>query len=257
MQDTHDRLVGADNAARAELRKLRREVETVAADDVAAYAAALAAGETPPKARAAKIKDRIRDLELRVVPGIDEALWHFVTEVREGLRPNADDDYRRLLDKELPRWQPPDTGRRDQPTPPQHLKPRPRDIVQWVEDGIGRVDRFLAEAAEGAGRKERQKKAGAAMYAAEREYDREQRERIEAEEADMTPLQRNNRMIAQQTRGSVPWPPFDRRAWLEANGLLEDYGWTQGGGVIEVKGGRQQKVEFVPASDLQPASTEA
>lgn len=257
LQETQDRLQAADNSAHAELRKLRQEIETVATDDVSVYADALTSGETPPKARAARIKDRVRDLELRVIPGIDEATWRFVHEVRAVLRPDADESYKRLLDKELPRWQAPATGRRDQPAPPQHLKPRPRDILAWVEAGIGRVDRFFAEAAEKAERDDRKRKATNAVNAAQAAYNGEQRRLLDEREAAMSPTARNAFAVAQAKAQTPPWPDFDRRAWLEANGLLEDYDYVQPGARIQVKGGRSTPVEFVPASDLQPASTEA
>lgn len=250
LQETEARLQAADNSAHAELRKLRQEIETVATDDVAAYADALTEGGSLPKARAAKIKERVRDIELRVIPGIDEAMWRFVAQVRDELRPDADDNYRSLLNAELKRWQPPATGRRDQPVQPRHLKPRPKNIVQWVESGIGRVDRVLAEAAEKADRKERQRKATAAVNRAQAAYEREQRQHIEEEESRMTPLQRNNRQLAQQKTGSVPWRPFDRYEFLKREGLLEDYGYVQPGQTIQVQGGREQRIEQVPASEL-------
>lgn len=250
LQETQDRLQAARNSAHAELRTLRTEIETATTDDVAAYADALASGGTPPKARAQKIKERVKDLELRVIPAVDEAMWRFVATVRDELRPDADDHYRSLLNAELKRWQPPDTGRRDQPARPQHLKPRPKDIVQWVEDGIKRIDSFLAEAAEKADRKERQRRAAAAVNNAQAAYDREQREALDAREAEMSPTARNAFRVAQLKSQAPPWQPFDRRAFLEREGLLEDYGWVQGGNTIEVKGGRETRIEQVPAAEL-------
>jgi hypothetical protein len=251
LQETEARLYAADNSAHAELRKLRTEIDTVATDDVAAYAEALGEGQPLPKAKAAKLKDRIRDLELRVIPAVDEAMWRFAGQVREALRPDADDNYRSLLDKNLKRWDRPNTGRPDQPAPEQHATlRRPTSIVSWVEAGVERVDRQLAEWDAKAEREERKRAATRAVDRAQSAYNSEQRRLLDEREAKMTPLQRNNFLIAQSRSQSPPWPDFDRRAFLEREGLLEDYEWVHGNGGFSVKGGRSIPVEQVPASEL-------
>jgi hypothetical protein len=86
LQETDARLQAANDSTYAELRKLRGEIDTVTTDDVAAYAEALAEGGTLPKPRATKLKERVKDLELRVIPAIDEAMWAFACRARDELR---------------------------------------------------------------------------------------------------------------------------------------------------------------------------
>ncbi len=86
LQDTEARLQAANDSTYAELRKLRGEIDTVTTDDVAAYAEALAEGSALPKPRATKLKERVKDLELRVIPAIDEAMWAFACRARDELR---------------------------------------------------------------------------------------------------------------------------------------------------------------------------
>src|SRR5580704_13692140 len=104
LTSTEKRLRAADAKAHAELRTAREALETAGRDDVDAAASALLAGDDVPKAHAQHLRERIRDLEVRVIPGIDEALWRFAAEVSERLRPDADDNYKRLLKADLKRW---------------------------------------------------------------------------------------------------------------------------------------------------------
>jgi hypothetical protein len=250
LQETEKRLRAADAKAYAELRTAREALETAGRDDVDAAASALLAGAAAPKARAGKLSERIRDLEVRVIPGIDEALWRFVGQVRDELRPDADDNYKRLLSAELKRWQPPDPGRRDRPAPTQHLQPRPKDVVSWVEAGIDRIDRMLSKKRDEAERAERKRAAQRKVDRAQSVYDQEQRIKLDEEEARMSPETVNSRRLNRQRNGAPPWRPFDRFAFLQREGLLEDYGYVQPGAVVQVKGGRSILVEQVPASEL-------
>jgi hypothetical protein len=86
LQDIEDRLQAANDSTYAELRKVRGEIDTVTTDDMAAYADALIEGGTLPRPRAAKLKARVTDLELRVIPAVDEAMWTFACRALEELR---------------------------------------------------------------------------------------------------------------------------------------------------------------------------
>ncbi len=217
LRETEVRLRATDNSTHASLRKARHDLDNVRGDDREAYATALLAGGTLPKARAVKLRDQIRDYEVRVIPGIDEALWMLARQVRETIRPDLDPSTHRTLDTELRRWQPPDTYDPSAPAPERHLAPRPDDIVQWVVDGIARLERFIAEQEAKAEVDRRKKEAYRRVQVAQGIHDRAERQRI-GEWAD-----------AHQFANMPPgWPiQFDRKKFLEDEGLLEDYDYVE------------------------------
>lgn len=243
-----------ETEVRQELADLEQKVDTSAADDRAAYAEALAAGAAVPKPTSARIKDRIRDIKMRVLPGTDEALWTLVPKVVEAVGPNVNDQ---ILTKNLCRWQRPDPGRCDQPSPTQHLAHRPMSVVDWVLSRIAAVKVSEAKQQEKDDREARKRAATERVNQAQSAYNAEQSILLHEKQERMSPTARNAAIIAQNKSQSPPWPDFDRRAFLEREGLLEAYGWVMGGGSIEVKGGNRQEVEFVPKEALMPASTQA
>lgn len=217
LRETEARLRAADNSTHAALRKARHDLENVRGDDRQAYAVALLAGDSLPKARAVKLREQIRDYEVRVIPGIDEALWMLARQVRETIRPDLDPSTHRTLDKELRRWQPPDPHDLSAPAPERHLAPRPDDIVQWVVDGIARLERFIAELEAKAETDRRKKAAYGRVQKAQSEYDRQERQRV-------------GEWVESHRFANLPpgWPiPFDRKKFLEDEGLLEDYGYVE------------------------------
>lgn len=240
-----------ETEVRQERAGLLLKVDTAAADDRRAYAEALAAGAAVPKPTSAKIKERIADIDMRVLPGCDESLWLLVDRVIEEAEPDVD---LRILRKNLRRWQPPDPGRKDQPAPTHNLAHRPADVVDWVLDKIAAVERSQAKRAEDAERAERKREAERRVNRAQTLYNAEQQRLLEEADARKSSAAR---MHAQVARQAQPWAPFDRRAFLEREGLLEAYGYVQPGQSIQVQGGNRQEVEFVPKSDLQPTATEA
>lgn len=242
-----------DAEVHAELADLRRKADKAQADDVAAYADAMAAGAAAPKATASKIKERMRDIEQRVIPGLDESLWLLVAKVLEALQPDVDEQ---ILGKNLRRWQPPDPGRKDRPAPTRYLAHRPASIVDWVLGRIAAVERSEAEQREKDDRERRKREATRKVDAAQATYDREQSLLLAEKEARMSVTAVNAARIAANKSQTPLWPKFNRLAFLEREGLAEDYGWTQHG--ISVKGGREQRVEQVPASEINATNyTEA
>lgn len=217
LRETEVRLRATDNSSYASLRKARHDLENVRGDDREAYARALLAGGALPKARAVKLREQIRDYEVRVIPGIDEALWMLARQVRETIRPDLDPSTHRTLDAELRRWQPPDTHDPSAPAPERHLAPRPDDIVQWVVDGIARLERFITEQEVKAEVDRRKKEAYRRVQVAQGIHDRAERQRV------------GEWVEAHQFANLPPgWPiPFDRKKFLEAEGLLEDYGYVE------------------------------
>ncbi|HEY3959609.1 MAG TPA: hypothetical protein VGL68_03765 [Solirubrobacteraceae bacterium] len=255
LKETEARLRATDNGAHASLRTKRKELETAAADDVAAASAALLAGEAVPKPKAVKLHAEVRDIESRVLLAVDDALWGLAGQVREVLRPDADDGYRGALDKQLKRWQKPDPKNPNVPAQTQHLKPRPKDIVAWVEQGVSNLDRLLDEQREKDERAERKRAATERVNAAQSEYHREQSIAYDERESRMTVTARNAARIAADKAQTPLWPPFNRLAFLEREGLVEDYGWTQHGVRVQ---GRETKVEQVPAAEINATNaTEA
>jgi hypothetical protein len=229
---------------RQERAELLRKVDTAAADDRRAYAEALAAGAAVPKPTSAKIKERIRDIEQRVLPGCDESLWLLVDRVIEAVQPDVDLG---ILRKNLRRWQPPDPGRKDRPAPTHNLAHRPACVVDWVLGRIATVEASQAKRHDEAERAERNREAERRVNRAQTLYNAEQQRLLEEADAKKSPAAR---MHAQVARQAQPWAPFDRRAFLEREGLLEDYGYVQPGQSIQVQGGNHQEVEFVPASEM-------
>src|ERR1700722_19921443 len=76
LKATEARLREAEADALASLHHARSALETAGRDDREAYAAALAGGEQPPKEpRTPKLVATIRDIEKRVLPAVDDALW--------------------------------------------------------------------------------------------------------------------------------------------------------------------------------------
>jgi hypothetical protein len=239
---------------KSEFADLRQKAVTAQKADVDAYAEALAAGAPVPKATASKIKERMRDIEMRVLPSADESLWLLVPKVREAVKPDVKEQF---LTQNLKRWQAPDPHRRDQPSPTQHLAHRPMSVVDWVLSRIAAVKVSEAEQQEKDDREARKRAATERVNQAQSAYNAEQSILLHEKQERMSPTARNAAIIAQNKSQSPPWPDFDRRAFLEREGLLEAYGWVMGGGSIEVKGGNGQEVEFVPKEALMPASTQA
>jgi hypothetical protein len=217
LRETEARLRAAENGSYASLRAKKRDLESVRGDDRDAYAAATLAGDTLPKPRAVKLREQIRDYEVRVIPAIDEALWMLARQVRETIRPDLDPATHEKLDTELRRWQPPDPRDLSAPAPTQHLAPRPDDIVQWVVDGIAKLERFIAEQEAKAEKDRRKKAAYDRVQVAQGVHDRAERARV-------------GEWVEEHPFSNLPagWPiPFDRKKFLEEEGLLEDYGYVE------------------------------
>jgi hypothetical protein len=240
LRETETRLRATDNGAYASLRTKRQELETAAADDVKAASDALLVGEGIPKPRAVKLQAEIRDIESRQLLAIDDALWQLTGQAREALRPDADDEYRRQLDRQLKRWQAPDPRNPNVPAQTQHLARRPKDVVAWVEQGISNLDRMLDEQREKDERAERKCDAERRVNEAQSKYHREQSIAYAEKESKMTVTARNSVRIAADKSQQPLWPEFNRLAFLEREGLVEDYGWTQHG--INVKNERTREV---------------
>lgn len=240
--------------ALAELAESRRGLETAGRDDREAYAASLIAGETPPKEpRTPKLVATIRDIEKRVLPGVDDALWKLAQDARETIR----GDVEVVAFRTMRRWDPPHTvNDPSQPAATWHGQPRPADVVAWVEHLHGLIVQDVARAEVERDKDERFKAAKSRVDRAQAEYIAEQDRLLDERLNEMQPGPRQHR-IASLNAGALPYPPFDRRAFLEREGLLEDYGYVQPGAAVQVKGGNRQEVEFVPREDLQPAATEA
>jgi hypothetical protein len=233
-----------------ERAELRRKVDTAAADDRRAYAEALAAGAAVPKPTSATIKDRIRDIEQRILPGCDESLWLLADDVVLEIEPDVDPQ---VLRKNMHRWQPPDPGHKDRPSPTHHMEYRPTDIVDWVLGKIAAVERSEAKRADESERAARKREAERRVNAAQAAYNAEQQRLLDEADARKTPAQQ---MHARVTRQRAPWRDFDRHAFLEREGLLEDYDYVQPGALIQVQGGNEQRVEQVPRSEM-PTGTNA
>lgn len=229
---------------REERAELRRKADTAAADDRRAYAEALAAGGAVPKPTSAKIKQRISDIEQRILPGCDESLWLLADDVVLAIEPDVDPE---VLRKNIRRWQPPDPGHKDRPSPTHHLEYRTADIVDWVLGKIAAVEASEAKQLEKHEKDLRQKEATKRVNEAQAKYNAEQQRQLEEADARKTPAAR---MHAQVSRQRAPWPDFDRRRWLEEHDLLDAYDYVQPGALIQVQGGNRQEVEFVPRSEM-------
>jgi hypothetical protein len=217
LRETEKRLRAVDSSSHGALRKAKRELENVRGDDRDAYAVALLAGDTLPKPRAVKLHEQIRDYEVRVIPGIDQALWLFARQVREAIRPNLDPATHRQLDTQLKRWQPPDAHDLSTPAPTQHLDRRPDDIVQWVADGIRNLEQFISEHEAKAEKDRRQKAAQARVNQAQAEHNRIEGKRV-------------GEWVEAHPHSNLPsgWPvPFNRAKFLEDEDLMDDYGYVK------------------------------
>lgn len=248
LRETEKRLRAADSSMYASLRTKRAELDTAAADDVAAASAALLAGETVPKPKAVKLHAEVRDIESRQLLAVDDALWRLVEQVVDVVEPNVD---RRILTKNLLRWQPPDPKNPNVPAQTQHLKRRPADVVGWVLSRIAVVERSQAEQRAKDKRAELKRIATEKVNAAQAEYHRQASIAYAEEEAAMSVTARAARRVEADRSQQPLWPPFDRLAFLQREGLEADYGWTQRG--VIVQGGREIPVEQV--ADTNPTNS--
>ena len=224
IRKTEARLRAADSSMHAALRTKRAELATAAADDVKAASAALLAGDEVPKPRAVKLNAEARDIESRQLLAVDDALWQLVGQVVDVVKPDVD---RRILAKNLLRWQPVDPKNPNVPAQTQHLKRRPPDVVEWVLSRIAAVERGQAEQREKDERAERKAEAERRVNRAQSEYHREQAILYDEKEKGMTVTARTAARLQADKSQQPLWPPFDRLAFLEREGLVEDYGWTQ------------------------------
>jgi hypothetical protein len=250
-----------DAAAQQELHSLRREIDTVHVSDIANYAAALAEGVAPPKARASKVKERIRELELRTIPGLDEALWLIVPKIITAADPVVNIDF---LKRQLPRWAP--VKRQQDPsgvlTDPVG-SPRPESVCDYVLAGIDKVQRSEAAQREKDDAEERKRVAATKLSAAQSEYEEVQQRLLAEREATMSPAAATTLRLHWDRTGTSPWPPFDRYKFLQREDLLSDYGYVQPGMAINVQGKREAVSALhagparEPAPDTSPVATQS
>jgi DNA-binding protein H-NS len=231
---------------REELADLKRKVDTAVVDDQRAYASALAAGAAVPKPTSAKMKDRIRDIEQRLLPGTDAALWLLVDDVVLEIKPPVDP---RILRKNLLRWNPPDAGLRDRPAPTRHLAHRPADVVKWVLGRIAAVETLEVRQRRRADDEALHRDAERRVNAAQAEYVRKESIAYEESLNAMSVTAANAARLKDSKSPTAPWIPFDRKAFLDREGLTAAYNWVQGGQHIEVRG----KPEAVAAMHAGPA----
>ena len=151
-----------------ERAELRRKVDTAAADDRRDTLRRWLRAAVP-KPTSATIKDRIRDIEQRILPGCDESLWLLADDVVLEIEPDVDPQ---VLRKNMRRWQPPDPGHKDRPSPTHHMEYRPADIVDWVLGKIAAVERSEANRADESERAARKREAERRVNAAQAEYNR-------------------------------------------------------------------------------------
>lgn len=250
IRQTEAAIRDADTAARKQLAELLRTVDTAQQSDIDAYAQALAEGvPSVPAAKARKDKERIKDLELRVIPANDEALWLLVPKVVEAVQPSAD---RRLLDKNLRRWAKPKIVMDPfgvLPATRANDTPRPADVCDWVLSRIAAVERSEARKRAEDDAEESKREATRLVNKAQAEYERGCEAALAAEEELMAPAAVVARRLRFDNGSSLPWPPFDRYAWLNREGLLDAYGYVQPGQLIQVQGKR----EAVSAMHAGPA----
>ena len=131
LRATEARIREAEAEALVRLSEARAALETSGKDDREAYAASLAAGETPPKEpRTPKLIAAIRDIEKSVLPGTDDALWKLAQDAREAIRGEVRIDAFRAMQ----RWNPPHAvNDPSQPAATRHGAHRPPDVVAFVE----------------------------------------------------------------------------------------------------------------------------
>ncbi len=255
LKATEARIREAEANALASLHDARSALETAGRDDREAYAASLAAGEQPPKEpRTPKLVATVRDIEKRVLPAVDDALWQLAQDAREAIR----GDVEVAAFRTMKRWDPPHTvNNPSQPAATRHGAHRPRDVVAWVEHLHGLIVQGIARADAERDREDRRRAAVRAVSRAQTEYNEAQQNLLNDELDGMSPGARMQRIQKLNAGESAPWRPFDRHAFLKREGLLEDYGYVQPGTVVQVQGGNRQEVEFVPREQLQPTATEA
>ena len=239
----------ADNAAHALLRKLRASVDDAQAKDIDAYAQALVDKQGAPKATAKDIRDKMKDLETRVIPATDEALWLLSRRAIDMLRPEAEERWLQRLRAQLQRWAPPKFI-----SDPSNVLPAPRvndpdfaerpdDVVEWVLHGIERIERFDAQHAEEEARKERQRVAKNAVDNAQAIDEREYYRRYEEEEKTSA---------RKRHAPAPPYPGFNRFKWLQEHNLLDDYEYVQPGTVVQAKGsGAVQSAMGAPPAPIE------
>lgn len=248
LQHTESVIRAADTAAHAELRTLRAEVDAAAWKDIDAFAQALVHRQGAPKSTAGRIRERIRDIEVRVIPGTDEALWQFRDRVITVLRPEAEEMFLKRLRAQLRRWAPPKFASDPfnvLPTPraehPAHAE-RPDDIVAWVTNGIERIERDDAEREVQKDRDERQRAMAARLLTAQGAWEREFYDR-EREEEERSPIL----AVAHATRTTSPLNPDEFRArWLAKHDPHNDYGYVTPGQVVQVKNDRNAEAPPAP-----------
>jgi hypothetical protein len=255
LKATEARVREAEANALASLHDARTALETAGRDDREAYAAALAAGESPPKeASTPKLVAKIRDIEKRVLPAVDDALWRLAQDAREAIR----GDIEVVAFRTMKRWASPHAvNDPSQPAATRHGEPRPADVVAWVAHMHELIVQAIAKADAERDREDRRKAATRAVARAQTEYDAAQQGLLNDELDSMSPGARLQRIQKLNAGESAPWRPFDRYAFLKREGLLEDYGYVQPGTVLQVQGGNRQEVEFVPRDQLQSPATEA
>jgi hypothetical protein len=255
LQHTERIIRAADTAAQAELRTLRASVDDAQAKDVSSYAQALLDGQGPEKPTTRRIRDRMKDLETRVIPGTDEALWLLRDRVIITLRPEAEHKWLQRLRAQLQRWAPPkfvSDPFNVIPAPrtedPRHAE-RPPDIVQWVTDRIERIERDDAERAQQADKDERQRAMAARLLTAQGAWERAFYEQ-EAEEEARSPIL----AVAHATRQGNPLNVDEFRAkWLAKHDPHDDYGFITPGQVVQAKGDGQWDA---PPAPIEPAVLE-
>jgi hypothetical protein len=245
----------AEAEAQVQLSEARAALETSGRDDRESYAAAVAAGEQPPKEPSTpKLVATIRDIEKRVLPALDDALWRFAQDAREAIR----GDVEVVAFRTMRRWNPPHAvNDPSQPAATRHGEHRPRDIVAWVEHKHRLIVQEIARADAAREKDERFSEAKRRVDAAQAAYNADMQRDLNDELDRMSPGVRLQRIQQLDSATALPWRPFDRHEFLKREGLLEDYGYTQPGTAVQVKGGNRQPIEFVPREQLQPTATEA
>jgi hypothetical protein len=259
--------------ARHELRDITDRIDGAAEHDIAVLAEALRSRQALPAATRRKLRDRLDDLQARVLPAYDESLWLLADEVRTVLVPDTDSPDARRLRQNTPRWKA--VPRRTDPQgilPEPHGSRRPDSVVSWVVAAHEAVLRFQEQRREEA---EEQRRFDAMTRAANRAKDEHDRE-----VAARTPAQ----------TGVAGPPPdiFDRLAWAQrtpAEGVDPGRTWYEvlrdhkqphlrlvdatdrrprvkgerrdSGGGPGVLGGCEIEVDLVPREAMMPAATEA
>lgn len=238
LKATEARIREAEADALVELAGAKAALETAGRDDREAYAAALTAGESPPdEARTPGLIATIRDVEKRVLPAVDDALWQLAQDAREAIREGGIIEVAAF--KQMRRWALPHAvNDPSQPAAMRHGATRPPDVVAWVAHMHGLIVQAIAKADAERKKDERFKEAKRRVDRAQSEYEAEQ-DQLLNESLDGLPPGARLQRIASFNAGARPYPEFNRYAFLKAEGLLEDYRWVQPGSTIRVLGGNQ------------------